>query len=520
MSVNIPVNSAADEADRRRMEVTRQLDWERRADLGQYLTPVGVARFMAGMFDELPARVALLDAGAGTGTLTAAFVEQACRSVTCPAEICATTYEVDAPMLGHLTETLKDCAAICEEAGVAFQGDVRTADFIEAATASLGGGLFRDKSLSFDAAILNPPYRKIATFSMERCLLQTVGLDATNMYAAFVALAIRLLRPSGQMVVIMPRSFCNGPYFRPFRELLLSEMTIRRVHVFESRKKAFRDDAVLQENIILHAVKAKPAGGVIRLSTGDGDAEPRLRDVDYSEVVREANGDRFIHLPTDQSDSDTAGWMAALPMTLRSLGIEVSTGRVVDFRAREFLRVDPGPDTVPLIYPCHFSSGVVEWPLSPCRKPNAIADVPESLSLMVPSGYYVLTKRFSSKEERRRVVAAVYDPSVFPFDRVGFENHVNYYHARGAGLDRDTAFGLMVFLNSTPVDRYFRQFNGHTQVNATDLRTLRYPDLESLAALGRAAAEGRTDSQEKLDEVVIEACQAITRNGDPTASAG
>jgi adenine-specific DNA-methyltransferase len=39
---------------------------------------------------------------------------------------------------------------------------------------------------------------------------------------------------------------------------------------------------------------------------------------------------------------------------------------------------------------------------------------------------------------------------------------------------------LAAFLNSTVLDVYFRQFNGHTQVNATDLRNLRYPSRSQL----------------------------------------
>jgi adenine-specific DNA-methyltransferase len=49
----------------------------------------------------------------------------------------------------------------------------------------------------------------------------------------------------------------------------------------------------------------------------------------------------------------------------------------------------------------------------------------------------------------------------------------------------DLAKGLAAYLNSTLVDAYFRQFNGHTQVNATDLRNIRYPTRTELESLGR-----------------------------------
>ncbi len=107
-----------------------------------------------------------------------------------------------------------------------------------------------------------------------------------------------------------------------------------------------------------------------------------------------------------------------------------------------------------------------------------------SQPLLLPSGTYVLVKRFSAKEERRRVVAAIYDPRQVGAPYVGFENHVNVYHCDNGGLPMELAKGLAVFLNSTLIDSYFRQFNGHTQVNASDLRMLQYPDRAVLEALG------------------------------------
>jgi len=127
---------------------------------------------------------------------------------------------------------------------------------------------------------------------------------------------------------------------------------------------------------------------------------------------------------------------------LAMLGLEVSTGRVVDFRAKEFLVREAHEGTVPLIYPCHFKGSFVHWPNPGGRKPNAIRDTERTQELLVPGAICVLVKRFTSKEERRRVVACIYDAHRIHAERVGFENHLNYFHARGRGLPTSLAKGL------------------------------------------------------------------------------
>ena len=99
------------------------------------------------------------------------------------------------------------------------------------------------------------------------------------------------------------------------------------------------------------------------------------------------------------------------------------------------------------------------------------------------------------------MVAAVHDPQRVPCERVGFENHLNYYHRNGGGLELDLAKGLAAFLNSTLVDAYFRQFNGHTQVNATDLRCMKYPTLEQLRTLGTHIFDV-FPTQNELDDLI------------------
>jgi adenine-specific DNA-methyltransferase len=108
-------------------------------------------------------------------------------------------------------------------------------------------------------------------------------------------------------------------------------------------------------------------------------------------------------------------------------------------------------------------------------------------------------KRFSSKEEKRRVVAAVYDPKRIPAELVGFENHTNFFHQKGEGLTVALAKGMAAYLNSTLVDLYFRQFSGHTQVNATDLRNFRYPRRSQLEQLGSRIGD-EFSSQQEIDQ--------------------
>lgn len=475
----------------------------KKQELGQFLTSQIIASFMASLFESHPVEIRLLDAGAGDGALTAAFVKRLCSSRHPPKRISVTAYEIDEAIVTAFERTLRSCRAECGRNGIEFSAELCNQDFIKAAVSLARGDLFGAPKTPFNAAILNPPYRKINSDSLTRRLLRDAGIETSNLYTGFLALAAKLLSENGEMVAICPRSFCNGPYFKPFREQFLEMMSLRRLHVFESRSAAFQHDDVLQENIIVHAVKSpeKPRSVIISTSSGDSGREVAERMCPYTEVVSPRDTERFIHLVTGETDEVVRRKMAHLTTPLAKLGLEVSTGRVVDFRAKQFLVREAQDDTAPLIYPCHFNAGFVHWPKPGGRKPNAIRDTEHTQELLVSGAIYVLVKRFTSKEERRRVVACIYDPHRIRAERVGFENHLNYFHARGRGLPMGLAKGLAAFLNSTLVDVYFRQFNGHTQVNATDLRNLRYPTRTELESLGREISDA-FPNQAELDALV------------------
>jgi adenine-specific DNA-methyltransferase len=486
-----------------RLDVCKQLEQGKRGEMGQFLTPAPVARLMASMLECPTSKVSILDAGAGIGSLFSACIAELLQRDERPEEIHVTAYEIDPILVGYLKSTLELCQRECDCAGVAFTSEIRPIDFLNDAVHLLREDLFSTpEEPRHTCAILNPPYKKINSKSETRDQLREIGIETSNLYTGFLAAAVKLLAPRGELVAITPRSFCNGPYFRTFREFFLEEMAIRRLHLFDSRQAAFRDDAVLQETVIVHAVKQEERPERVEI-TSSGSAEDELiltQTIRFDELVNPDDPERFIRIVPDDLGSEVVKRMETFTSSLEDLELGVSTGKVVDFRAKEYLLLKPIDGAVPLIYPTNFSGGYISWPKE-TRKPQALRLAPDTKPLLVPNEHYVLVKRFSSKEEKRRIVAAIYDGGRLECAGVGFENHINYFHKNGGGLDLSLARGLSAYLNSTLVDTFFRQFNGHTQVNATDLRSLKYPSLQELIGLGEFIRD-TYPTQEEIDRLI------------------
>lgn len=476
--------------DEARLEACKQLDPSRRSRLGQFMTPTAIADFMASLFTRWPPSIRLLDPGAGVGSLTESFAERFLVNASANAALEAHCYEIEPLLQDYLSDHLREIGTRCNKHGRRFSGSIHNQDFIGETSFDVGMGAPR-----FTHAILNPPYKKINTDSAHRKMLRQVGIETVNLYTAFLGLAVAMVEEGGEIVAIVPRSFCNGAYYRPFREFLLERTALTHIHVFESRTRAFKDDEVLQENIIVRLVRGAHQGDVIISTSHDQSFSDRtIGEIPFEEIVKPGDQERFIHVPTE-----TVGHSGPLfSHTLDDLGVEVSTGPVVDFRLREHWLVEPKGQHVPLLYTHHFRGGQFNWP-AVHKKPNALRLNEDTRKWLLPRGCYVLTKRFSAKEERRRLAAYVIEPRQLDYDHYGFENHLNVFHQRKQGLPADLAHGLALFLNSTLVDRCFRNFSGHTQVNATDLRAMRYPSRETLARFGKWARSKQTLGQEEID---------------------
>jgi len=475
------------ENDQARLKHIGKSNKARKSELGQFLTPYRIAKFMTGLFQQTENRsCCILDPGAGLGILTTAFIDRIDAGELEFNTIMINAFEIDDAILPGLHQFLDPIGLRPN-----FSVNIFSRDFITESVKSI------QKSIpgSYTHAILNPPYKKINSESDYRKYLRLIGIETVNLYSAFVAISLTLLRPGGQLVAIIPRSFCNGTYYRPFRDYLLHYSAIRQIHLFHSRDQAFSDEGVLQENVIVYLERNGKQGDVnISTSTDDTFSDLQLNRFPFERIVSKDDPERFIHIPTTSSTPDLNG-IAWVNSSLKDIGIKVSTGPVVDFRLSDYLVAMPEAGTVPLLYPGHFLRQVTTWPIKESKKPNAIRLNPDTKKWLFPNGHYVVVKRFSSKEERRRIVASVVSPEDFPFESLGFENHLNVFHINKHGLPVNIAYGLAAHLNSAAVDQYFRLFSGHTQVNSTDLRNLKYPDFDTLNRIGEQVASLSTPEE-------------------------
>lgn len=448
--------------------------------LAQYFTPQSIADFMTEMFKKSKAtsNIRILDPGAGEGMLGISLLKYLNNKHI----INSTFIELDKKTFEKLSENV--------DAIGASSTTLINEDFINAAFS------LEANAEKYTHIILNPPYFKLNVNSAASKLLKHEGIKVTNIYAAFLWLSARLLDDHGELVAIIPRSFCNGPYFESFRQYIANGYSINHIHLFTSRNKAFSEDKVLQENIIISISKEKQSKTVKITSSSDqifNDVE--TRNVSHKEVLIPGDKSKIIHIPEPNKGISLNDYVSN---SLQDLGLKVSTGPIVDFRSREAIKAQPSKSTIPLLYPSHVSGYKVYWPSDSFKKHGQYYVPPNSKQIplgvekvlhrtVLPlDGYYVIVRRFSSKEEKRRIFAAIVEPELIGTSEVTFENHLNYFHLDKHGIDKKLAYGLCAYLNSSLIDTHFRRFSGHTQVNVTDLKSLPYPSVETLRKLGDA----------------------------------
>ncbi len=490
--------SMLDFAIRATTEYIDHMPKSQRKKYGQFFTSKETAVFMAGLFKISGEQqtISILDPGAGSGILSVALLErlQGCSEIK---EIRLVCYENDPNVLELLRANLETA---CSQSQKRISYEIVSDNYILSQVSDynlmLGANLEPDK---FDLVIGNPPYMKIAKDAPEALAMPDVCYGAPNLYFLFASMSMFNLKEGGEMVYIIPRSWTSGAYFKRFRQKFLSEGVLEHIHLFVSRDKVFEKESVLQETIIikLRKTKSKPESVTITTTQSNADfSKKTIFEAPYSAVV---NGpDSYVYLVTNAEEVETLNSLNKWENTLPSIGLKMKTGLTVDFRNREALRDAAEEQAVPLFYSQHIQNGKVVFPVG---KEHEYL-VTEQQGLLQPNKNYLFVKRFTAKEEHRRLQCGVYLAKKYPeYSQISTQNKINFIDGM-RDLSECVVYGLYVLFNSTLYDCYYRILNGSTQVNSTEVNSMPIPSMEIIEAMGKELIVAHDMSEPVCDSIL------------------
>lgn len=490
---------------------------------GQFFTPQSVADFMSCFAEVNKETIKILDPGCGIGILSAALIERLVIKKNSIKLVELVAFETDVEILPYAEYSFEYLRLWLQTKGIDFTFFLCKNDFILHNSLILSNQ--ESSSKLYDIIISNPPYFKLPKDDERIKIAKSVIFGQSNIYTIFLLVAAKLLKEDGQLIFITPRSFCSGSYFRLFRELFFSIVDLKLIHLFDSRTATFKRDKVLLENIIISAKKKKELDPLqmelsfneneqelfISTSSGIADISKRkLKKYKLSQLINFDSFQKILHLPSNNVDEKVIKIFKTWNGSLKQFNLGISTGPVVDFRSQEMIKLRKNKDTVPLFWLHNVNSMKLSWPKNKETKGKFkgqyILENDKSFSRLIENKNLVLVRRFSTKDDNRRLIATPYFSSSMPdIQMIGIENHLNYIYHQQRELEKIEVLGLAAILNSKLFDIYFRTFNGNINVSATELRDFPLPDFNLIKTIGqRIEFSINTNQKYNIDELVSE----------------
>lgn len=472
---------------------------EKRKKYGQFFTSKETAVFMAEMFSVSACKqreISVLDPGTGSGILSAAFLERL-EEFPEVETIYLSCWENDANILPLLRKNLE---WMQQHTSKKLRYELHEENYILGQEVEYRKSMCgRKRPKQVDFVIGNPPYLKIGKDAAEAAVMSDVCYGAPNLYFLFAEMSAFNLREEGELVYIIPRSWTSGAYFKRFRQKFLAEMSLEQIHLFQSRDRVFESENVLQETMILRAKKSCKKPAQIQMTTTQSNADFEKKTVFYVPYSTVINGENtYVYLVTNEKEIQILSRLNHWKDTLPTLGLKMKTGVTVDFRNREALRDFEEKDAVPLFYPQHIQMGMVVFPVGK----EAEYLVTAQKGLLQKNTNYLFVKRFTSKEEHRRLQCGVYLARKYPeYQQISTQNKINFICGLH-GLSECVVYGLYVLFNSTVYDCYYRILNGSTQVNSTEINSMPVPPMRMIESMGRELMATRDMSETGCDKIL------------------
>lgn len=497
----------SDYADRIGVFYAKQVTSQQKKESGQFFTPTLIANLMASFCKSKANHLKVLDPGCGTAILSCSLLEHLIKHNSKLETVELVAYETDVNIILYTQQTLTYLKKWLKIKGVKFSYVLHIHDFVlDNCTV-----LRNKKTEKFDIIISNPPYFKLAKDDKKAIAAKELISGQPNIYSIFMGIASKLLNENGELIFITPRSFASGNYFKAFRELFFNTVQIERIHLFNSRKDTFTRDSVLQETVIIKAINEEINSKkqvTVSSSLGLKDInKPTIKKFISSELIDMNSNGKILHLPINDKEEALLNLVTVWENKLIDFDIQISTGPVVSFRSLNYIQNNYANGTVflaPLFWLHNVQKMFLEWPKSLKDKGQYIKVESGSKSILIPNKNYIFLRRFSTKDDKSRLIASPYFCNYAKSNFIGVENKVNYIYRKNGHLERSEVVGLCALLNSELFDTYFQIFNGNVNVSATELREMNFPKLKEVKEIGNKIIMSNDYSMNNVNNIVNE----------------
>ncbi len=216
----------------------------------------------------------------------------------------------------------------------------------------------------------------------------------------------------------------------------------------------------------------------------------------------------YVYLPTNEKEKDSLLIINRLPKTLPALGLKMKTGIIVDFRTRNVLRNKKESLSYPLFYSQHIQGGKVIFPIGK----NGEYIKTDKKGYLQKNKNYLFVKRFTSKEENRRLQCGIYLSNEYSeYEYISTQNKINFIEGVQL-LSEEAIYGLFVLFNSSIYDMYYRILNGSTQVNSTEVNVIPIPTMNVIETMGKELKLSNDLSESNCNNILNKYINGQTEN--------
>ena len=480
--------------------------------LGRLFTKRDTARLMASMLelDTKKSSYTVLDAGAGTGILAAAAVEEICKRAPMCRHIFLTCFENNEmflPMLEDNLERIRKKAR--HDFNVKLYVTIYNENYIVDSKNHYTVTFFDTVEDKYDIVISNPPTELYEKDSSEA--LGAGGVTQLKIGAPFLfcKMAARHLEDDGQLVMILPTTFASASSLAALRAEIKDKLSLRRLHLFIGKQKNDKRAIPLKKSFIVSYKKAAPTESVdITTSLDNGTNVSAPATLPYGFVVNAEDG--TLTMPKSAEEAKIVKFFSDFPETLSSLGLKMHTGLIVDSKCEGLLFTEPIKSAVPIIRPAAMKNGVIKFP-QPIKRQYV---APVNPSLIQKNKNMIIIKRVPAKSDDKLLNPSIYLASQLPAYRyISTHNKINFIDTKDKNSEMCArfAFGLFALLNSTIYDRYISIVTKSKQINSKEMQSLPLPPRNIIENIGMRLMAMRQTSVKACDSIVNPTLHIIER---------